>query len=102
MTAARPTLMDIRDVVAQLAAQARSLIPELLPAGHREGAEWVCPGAASPLGCSVSAHLTGTRAGVWCAWASGEAGDILGLDCGRAVRRQQVGRATLGATMARR
>jgi hypothetical protein len=72
-------MIEIAVVIARLAAQAQSLVTELLPSGHREGVEWVCPSAASPFGCSLSVRLTGARAGVWCAWASGEAGDILDL-----------------------
>lgn len=69
-------MMEISTIVALLAARAPQLALELLPGGHREGTEWVCPSQASPFGCSVSVHLTGARAGVWAAWAAGEAGDI--------------------------
>ncbi len=72
-------MMEIRTLVALLAAQAPLLARELLPGGHREGAEWVCPSQASPFGCSVSVHLTGLRGGIWAAWAAGEAGDALDL-----------------------
>jgi hypothetical protein len=72
-------MMEIGTIIAQLAAKAPVLACELLPGGHREGAEWVCPSHASPFGCSVSVHLNRARAGVWAAWAAGEAGDALDL-----------------------
>lgn len=72
-------LVDIGAVVAGLAACAPELVRQLLPQGARQGAEWVVPARSSPFGCSVSVHLNGSRAGVWCAWAAGEAGDALDL-----------------------
>lgn len=70
---------SIAEIVEGLANAATDLATELLPGGRREGSEWVCPGAASPFGCSVGMHLHHPRAGVWSAWASGQAGDALDL-----------------------
>jgi Toprim domain len=75
-------MMEIGTIVALLAARAPALARELLPEGHREGSEWVCPSLVSPFGCSVSVHISGARAGVWAAWAAGEAGDALDLVAG--------------------
>ena len=36
-------------------------------------------GADSPLGCSISVHLAGSKAGVWGGWAAGKGGDALDL-----------------------
>jgi hypothetical protein len=73
----RPVAID--DVVAGLADQAPALARELLPGGVRRGAEWCVAAADSPFRCSVSVHLTGSKAGVWSAWAAGRGGDALDL-----------------------
>ena len=70
---------SIAEIVEGLANAAADLAMELLPGGRREGREWVCPSASSPFGCSVGVHLHHPRAGLWCAWASGVAGDALDL-----------------------
>ncbi len=38
----RHSTVPIADIVAQLTGRAEALCHELLPAGHREGAEWRC------------------------------------------------------------
>jgi hypothetical protein len=63
-----------------LSARAPDLVAQLLPAGHREGHEWVHPtltGGSSKRALSV--HLTGAKAGLWGDFASGETGDALDL-----------------------
>lgn len=71
------------DIAALLAERAESLCRELLPAGHREGAEWVeAARKDGGLGDSLRVHLTGAKAGVWSHFASskrGDAGDALDL-----------------------
>lgn len=86
-------MIPARDIARDLARRIERLVLELLPAGHREGAEWCVPAAGSPFGCSVSVHLTGGKAGVWSAWAAGKGGDalalvrdVLGVDIGEALR----------------
>ncbi len=79
MTAASRGLIEIGDLVARLADRAPELARDLLPAGIRRGAEWCVAGADSPLGCSISVHLAGSKAGVWSAWAAGKRGDALDL-----------------------
>src|ERR1700688_1604654 len=71
--------IEIGDLVGRLAGRAPELARDLLPAGVRRGAEWVVAGADSRLGCSISVHLAGNRAGVWGAWAASKGGDALDL-----------------------
>jgi hypothetical protein len=70
---------EIRSIAERLAASAQALAAELLPAGRRQGREWLTAAKDSPFGCSVSVHLFPPRAGVWSAWAAGQAGDALDL-----------------------
>lgn len=72
-------LTDIRDLVRMLAARAPELARELLPAGRRDGDEWRVGSLAGEPGRSLAVRLSGARAGVWCDFASGEAGDALDL-----------------------
>jgi len=51
----------------------------LLPAGHREGAEWRCGSVAGEPGHSLGIHLTGDKAGVWSDFSGGGNGDALDL-----------------------
>jgi hypothetical protein len=72
-------LTDIRELVRMLAAQAPLLAAELLPNGRREGQEWRVGSIHGQPGRSMAVHLTGPKAGVWCDFASGDAGDALDL-----------------------
>jgi hypothetical protein len=67
------------EIARLLAARMSELAPELLPGGHREGREWRAGSIAGDAGSSLGVHLAGTRAGVWCDFATGEAGDALDL-----------------------
>jgi hypothetical protein len=62
-----------------LAGHIHALVRELLPSGRREGAEWRCGSLAGERGQSLGIHLTGSRAGVWADFSSGERGDALDL-----------------------
>ena len=62
-----------------LAAQAPALAARLLPAGHREGQEWVHASLTGTSRRSLAIHLSGRKAGVWSDFSSGEKGDALGL-----------------------
>ncbi len=70
---------DAHELAAELARRAPALVAELLPHGHREGAEWRCGSLDGEAGKSLAVHLFGSRAGVWSDFASGEAGDALDL-----------------------
>jgi hypothetical protein len=80
--------MTAADISRALADRITSLAPELLPGGHREGREWRAGSVRGEAGHSLGVHLAGERAGVWCDFAAGEAGDALDLV-----------RATLGLDM---
>jgi hypothetical protein len=70
---------DAAELARMLAAQALRLAAELLPNGRREGDEWRVGSIHGEPGRSMAVHLTGPKAGVWCDFASGQAGDALGL-----------------------
>jgi hypothetical protein len=70
---------DAREISQMLAGRIRTLAPELLPNGRREGHEWRVGSLAGERGQSLAVHLSGVRAGVWCDFSSGERGDALGL-----------------------
>jgi hypothetical protein len=72
-------LTDLRELVRMLAARAPDLTRELFPAGRRDGDEWRVGSLAGEPGRSLAVRLTGPRAGVWCDFAAGEAGDALDL-----------------------
>ncbi len=67
------------DIAAMLAVQVTALVSELLPCGKRHGPEWRVGSLAGEPGQSLGVHLHGHKAGVWCDFASGEAGDALDL-----------------------
>ena len=71
--------IDIAAIVRGLAERTPELAHELFPNGRREGAEWFIGSLAGEPGKSMAIHLSGTKAGVWCDFATGEAGDALDL-----------------------
>jgi hypothetical protein len=71
--------VDIRELVALLAARAPELCQAVFPAGVREGREWRVGSLAGEAGRSLAVHLGGERAGIWADFASGECGDALDL-----------------------
>lgn len=63
-----------------LADRIEALARDLLPAGHREGHEWRCGSLAGEAGASLGVHIgAGHKAGIWCDFSSGQAGDALDL-----------------------
>lgn len=70
---------DAAEIARLLNARVAVLAPELLPAGHREGAEWRAGSVAGEPGQSLAVHLAGGKAGVWSDFSSGDAGDSLDL-----------------------
>ena len=72
-------LIDIKDIVAMLAARIGDLAPQLLPGGVRRGPEWVAGSLAGERGKSLAVHLVGAKAGIWADFASGQKGDALDL-----------------------
>jgi hypothetical protein len=67
------------ELAAMLAAQMPRLAPELLPAGFRNGHHWRCGSLAGEAGQSLAINISGTKAGIWHDFATGEAGDALDL-----------------------
>lgn len=81
MSTNRPTLVPVDTIVGMLRDAADRLAAELLPAGRREGAEWVeaCTSRGG-LGDSLRVHIgPGPRRGVWAHFAAGQSGDALDL-----------------------
>ncbi|MFT9091227.1 MAG: hypothetical protein ABF479_09545 [Gluconacetobacter sp.] len=70
---------DAATLAQLLAERVHPLVLELLPHGHREGAEWRCGSLAGEKGQSLAVRLTGPRRGVWADFSSGERGDALVL-----------------------
>jgi hypothetical protein len=77
--------MKAAKIASALADRIEALAFELLPGGHREGHEWRAGSVAGEAGSSLGVHLVGRKRGVWCDFATGEAGDS--LDLVRAVRK---------------
>src|ERR1700732_3180154 len=80
-----------REISRMLAERVDQLVADLLPAGHREGAEWRCGSVAGEPGDSLGVHLTGSKPGIWGDFAGGGAGDA--LDLVRAVLGLSMGEA---------
>jgi hypothetical protein len=74
----RPSI-PARAVAQQLAGRAEALARELLPAGHREGAEWVAPSLMGASLRGLSVRITGSKAGLWGEFDSDRRGDALDL-----------------------
>ena len=72
-------MASAREIARLLARRAPEIAAELLPNGRRDGAEWRVGSIRGEKGSSCAVHLSGDKAGVWKDFASGEAGDLLGL-----------------------
>lgn len=73
------SVIDFKVIVDELAARIRTLAPELLPNGARAGQEWRVGSLAGEKGQSLAVHIGRERPGVWCDFATGEAGDAFDL-----------------------
>lgn len=71
--------MKAADLAAMLSRDVEAVAQMLLPNGKREGHEWRVGSIDGEAGKSMGVHLTGQKAGVWCDFSSGEAGDLLDL-----------------------
>lgn len=76
--------MTATELSALLAARAEQVCQHLLPGGRSTGGNWVIGGTDGERGKSLHVQLTGSKAGVWLDFSTGEKGDMLGL--WRAVR----------------
>lgn len=71
--------MTAAEIARLLAERVDRLVADLLPAGHREGAEWRAGSVAGEAGHSLGVHLSGSKAGIWSDFAAGIGGDALDL-----------------------
>ncbi|MGY8604776.1 DUF7146 domain-containing protein [Gluconobacter cerinus] len=67
------------EVSALLSQRMDVLARELLPGGRKNGPEWMCGSVAGEKGRSLAVHLSGSKAGVWADFSTGESGDALDL-----------------------
>ena len=72
-------IMDVAAIVAALADRTEAICWELFPQGVKDGAEFRIGSLAGEPGRSLGIRIRGSKQGVWCDFASGEAGDILDL-----------------------
>jgi twinkle protein len=71
--------MNAKELAQQMAGQAATIVPYLLPQGKKSAGEWKVGGTHGEPGQSMSVRIAGAKAGVWSDFASGEKGDILDL-----------------------
>lgn len=71
--------MKANELAKKLASDVENVCRHLLPEGKRTGHEWRCGGTDGDRGKSLGVHLSGDKAGVWCDFATGESGDLIGL-----------------------
>lgn len=83
--------MNAAEISRALAERAADVASYLLPAGKKAGPEWKAGSVAGEPGQSLSVRLTGTKAGVWRDFSSGEGGDL--IDLWMAVRGLSVAEA---------
>lgn len=68
-----------KEISELLAKNIDEVVNYLLPNGERKGHEWQVGSLQGESGGSLRVHLNGTKAGIWCDFASNEKGDILDL-----------------------
>lgn len=71
--------MNISELSRMLSYRAETVARELLPQGKREGTEWRVGGIDGDPGKSMGVKISGSKQGVWCDFATGEAGDLVDL-----------------------
>jgi twinkle protein len=71
--------MRATEIAGLLAQSVERVCLHLLPDGKRKGHEWVCGDVDGSAGDSMKVRLTGDKAGVWCDFATGDGGDLIGL-----------------------
>lgn len=81
--------MDLRELSAKLNDTMLASLRHLLPAGVVNGAEYCVGGVEGHKGQSLRVHMTGSKAGVWSDFSSGESGGDL-VDLWMAVRNQSL------------
>jgi twinkle protein len=71
--------MQAKFVSEQLAQRCEEIATMLYPAGKKVGTEYCVGNLLGHAGDSLKIHLTGSKAGIWCDFATGERGDLLDL-----------------------
>lgn len=71
--------MNAAELSAKLSSEAASVAAYLLPRGKKSAGEWKVGNTSGEPGQSLSVRVTGTKAGVWRDFSSGEGGDLLDL-----------------------
>jgi len=71
--------MKAGDLAEVLARDAERVAMDLFPNGKRVGQEWEVGSLSGEAGKSLNVHLTGSKAGVWKDFATGDSGDLLDL-----------------------
>ena len=72
-------MMDIKELVQQLAPNATAICGELYPDGRLESGCYKIGSIQGEKGRSMSVYLTGAQAGKWMDFSTGEGGDLLDL-----------------------
>lgn len=71
--------MEIREIIERLNDRAEEIAAHLLPAGRREGREWVAGSVHGEHGRSLKVCTEGAKRGTWADFAAGQGGDLLDL-----------------------
>ena len=71
--------MMAKEISRKLAQRAEDVARYLLPNGKKQGNEWRVGNIAGDSGKSLGVQLTGSKAGVWCDFATNDSGDLLDL-----------------------
>lgn len=72
-------MTDISQLNRMLASQAENVARMLLPNGKKDGGEWRCGSIHGDAGKSFGVRLSGPKAGIWCDFNGGDAGDLIDL-----------------------
>jgi twinkle protein len=73
--------MTPKQISNSLSARAEDVARMLLPGGKKDGSEWRAGSAEGDAGKSLGVCVSGTKAGVWSDFATGDSGDLLDLWC---------------------
>lgn len=71
--------MNAGELSRRMAGDAATIAEHLLPGGKRKSGEWKAGSVSGDEGQSLSVRLSGSKAGVWKDFATGESGDLLDL-----------------------
>lgn len=71
--------MNANELAKALASRAADVAAHLYPNGKKQSGEWKIGGVDGSAGKSMSIRISGSKAGVWSDFATGESGDALDL-----------------------